>query len=270
MKKITYFFFLFSLIFYFPLIKAFSVEETTPTISATTVESTISPSTSTIYQTFKEKLENLKKLKLQEKENIKKYLDELKNEQDMARQQFFQKIQELNEKRRQFLEEKKTELQNKINEAKQLFNEKRKAAIANLYNKINDVNKIQTDNLLKYITQLEEKLIKLEARTKEIEARGFNVESIKIKILEGQNKINELKDKVIAQQNKIIDLSDVPTSTVNMAKDYLAKKIKELREEHQALRQEVVKEGRQALKDVLDEIKKVIYSTSTQLTPSNQ
>lgn len=235
-------------------------EEISP--ATITIEFVTSSKTSTETPNFREKIQILKeKIKnIKSSDEFKNEIQKLKDEQKALREAINKRIEEIREQKEKLIKETRENLLPKI----EMLKEKQREASLKMYDKINDLNKNFTDNYLKYISQIEEKLVKAEEKIKELKSRGLNTENAEKKLLEAQNKINELREQVLNQQNKIYDFKDLSTSTP--VKQYFAQKVKEFRETHKNLRELIVKEGRSVVKNVLDEIKKLLATT----TPSQQ
>jgi len=252
MKKIIILFLLISL----AKINAFSVEEITSTVPGEFATS-VFPNK---IERVKELIEELKKKKGITKEEFISEISNVKEEQRRKIKDLEDRIETLTKERVKNLEGYKVKIKEKIDELGINLNEKQNEALERLYDKINELNKIHTDNYLKYLFQIEEKLLKLEAKAREIESRGIDVSSIELALIEAQEKINELKSKVIEQQSKIYSFTDLKAPLRN----YFAQKIEELRNDHQNLRQLIVKEGREVVRKVLEEVKNTLkVSTST-------
>jgi len=236
-------------------------------ISKATVSIEVSTSSnerSTSTFEFKERIEKIRErirnLKSQNISKLKEEIDRLKEEQKFIREEISKKTEELRIQREKIIEEMKSNIESKFSSLK----DKQKEAALRIFAKMNELNKIFTDNYLRYILQIEEKIVRAEEKIKEMKSRGIVTGDAEMKILEAQNKINELREKIISQQNKIYEFEDFNTSTTSTPPNkYFAQKVKEFRENHKELRELIVKEGRRVVKDILDEIKKALTPTTT-------
>jgi len=119
---------------------------------------------------------------------------------------------------REFLEQKRLEIQNKIQAQKEILtkrlqkiSEQKKKIVERVYERINDLNKRITDHYLDVLEKLTNVLGKIENRATKFKAQGADTGEVEKCVENAKSKIEKAKDAVLAQAQKVYSAPQITT-----------------------------------------------------------
>lgn len=161
-------------------------------------------------------------------------------------EEFEAKVKELREQAKEKIKQRKQEFREKLSKIKK---ERHRRLAERLNERINEVNQRMSNAALHYLDALELVLGKIEARTSIVEeATGADLTSVREAITQASQRIADAREAVLAQKSKeyVIDIQSQET----LGKD-IRKSFQELRDDHRALREEVLRPLRGLVRDVM-------------------
>jgi hypothetical protein len=127
-------------------------------------------------------------------------------------------IQERLKNAREFLEQKRLEIQNKIQAQKEILakrlakiSEQKRKIVERIYDRINNLNKRITDHYLDVLEKLAKILEKIESRIAKFKSQGAETSEVEKCVQNAKLKIEKAKETVLVQAQKVYSAPQITT-----------------------------------------------------------
>jgi len=188
-------------------------------------------------------------------QEIRQQMEGRRQEVELRRQETRQQAEEIRVQKAEEVRQHREELRQ---QATDRLDERRAQAVERLSQRVNFINDKLTDGyfhrLDSFVNVLDKMVLRADRMTEE---RGLDVSSARLKIDAAYAAVNTARERVLEQKTKIYVVSLENVEAVGQA---MSSAIRELRADHNRLRDETIMPLRERLKSVLEELKNAIVA----------
>lgn len=168
---------------------------------------------------------------------------------DLDREEFRSRLSALREERAEALREQLDAFRARLQEIR---DEHKKAVALRVAENLNRINDKLTDRYLAYLDRLEAIVGKLSDRADRVEERGGDVTAVREAIADAEAAIAAAREAVLEQKAKVYDAEFDDESSLGSS---IRAVVQELRNDHEALREEVLQPTKQMVHDAFQALR---------------